>query len=196
MELECRHTWSRLEGVVEAILRCHPAGLSEFDLIRRVQDDARLPEFGSDALRNPLSLFRTHFVLFHVLYRLGERLAAFGEDVEVHCLRCRILPRAGGGAETRAVAASDPLRAWYLDLANLRDTDAAAAERLVGDFWRLLARTDQRGEALAVLGLSDPVGDDEIKAAYRRLAMRHHPDRGGDTQTLQRLNAAASALGL
>lgn len=31
---------------------------------------------------------------------------------------------------------------------------------------------------------------DELKAEYRRLAMEHHPDRGGDTETMQKINAA------
>ena len=30
---------------------------------------------------------------------------------------------------------------------------------------------------------------DELKAAYRRLSMKHHPDRGGDTATMQEINA-------
>ena len=30
---------------------------------------------------------------------------------------------------------------------------------------------------------------DELKAEYRRLAMKHHPDMGGDTATMQAINA-------
>lgn len=30
---------------------------------------------------------------------------------------------------------------------------------------------------------------DELKAEYRRLAMKHHPDRGGDLETMKRINA-------
>ncbi len=30
----------------------------------------------------------------------------------------------------------------------------------------------------------------EVKSEYRRLAMLHHPDRGGDTATMQAVNAA------
>jgi len=29
---------------------------------------------------------------------------------------------------------------------------------------------------------------DEVKASYKRLAMLHHPDRGGDTATMQEIN--------
>lgn len=29
---------------------------------------------------------------------------------------------------------------------------------------------------------------DELKAEYRRLAMKHHPDRGGDTETMKEIN--------
>lgn len=30
---------------------------------------------------------------------------------------------------------------------------------------------------------------DELKAEYRRLAMKHHPDRGGDLETMKQINA-------
>ena len=30
---------------------------------------------------------------------------------------------------------------------------------------------------------------DELKREYRRLAMKYHPDRGGDTETMKRINA-------
>ncbi len=33
----------------------------------------------------------------------------------------------------------------------------------------------------------------EIKKRYRKLAMEHHPDRGGDTATMQEINAAYHA---
>jgi hypothetical protein len=35
---------------------------------------------------------------------------------------------------------------------------------------------------------------DQIEDAHRRLAMKHHPDRGGDSDTMGRINAARDAL--
>lgn len=183
--------FAHLLGPILAELRRHPGGIDEFRLIRALQERNDLAEFAPAALREPLSLYRAHFVLFHCLYRLGERLAADGEDVEVYCLRIRILRRRDPGP---GVGAADPMRAFYLDLGNLENMDAARVEAMLGDFWLRLARDDRREQALATLGLADPVTDAEIKAAYRRLAMRHHPDRGGDKAALQRLNEAVKVL--
>jgi hypothetical protein len=47
--------------------------------------------------------------------------------------------------------------------------------------------------AFAVLGLPLAASIDEIKAAYRRAAVRAHPDRGGDHALMVRLNAAYEA---
>jgi curved DNA-binding protein len=44
------------------------------------------------------------------------------------------------------------------------------------------------------LGLPDSANADEIKKAFRALAMKHHPDRGGDTATFQTVNSAYMAL--
>ena len=30
---------------------------------------------------------------------------------------------------------------------------------------------------------------EELKAEYKKLVMKHHPDRGGDTATMQEINA-------
>lgn len=35
---------------------------------------------------------------------------------------------------------------------------------------------------------------DQLKAAYKKLAVQHHPDKGGDTRTMQDINAAYDAL--
>jgi molecular chaperone DnaJ len=46
-----------------------------------------------------------------------------------------------------------------------------------------------------VLGVSRAATPAEIKAAYRALVKRHHPDAGGDDDTILALNAAWEVLG-
>jgi hypothetical protein len=41
-----------------------------------------------------------------------------------------------------------------------------------------------------VLGVSSRASRDEIDDAYRSLAMKHHPDRGGDSNEMSRINGA------
>ena len=92
------------------------------------------------------------------------------------------------------MTAGDPLAAFYLNLDNLEvDEDQVVA--MLSGFWMNMDQGSRREEALRTLGLADPVSPVEIKQRYRRLAMRHHPDRGGDTVTLQRLNEAMTILG-
>ena len=45
-----------------------------------------------------------------------------------------------------------------------------------------------------LLGLPKNASDEEIKKAYRTLAMKHHPDLGGDSTTFQKIQEAYSVL--
>lgn len=44
------------------------------------------------------------------------------------------------------------------------------------------------------LGIDKNASDDDIKRAYRKMAMRHHPDRGGDQAEFQKIQEAYSVL--
>ena len=45
------------------------------------------------------------------------------------------------------------------------------------------------------LGLEKNSSAQEIKKTYRKLSMKYHPDRGGDKETFQKINAAYQVLG-
>ena len=79
----------------------------------------------------------------------------------------------------------------------------AYLDRRLGVEWRVAqsappprgSRSDMsREEALAVLGLAEGATGEEIKAAYRRLIQRMHPDVGGSAELAARINRAKDVL--
>lgn len=52
----------------------------------------------------------------------------------------------------------------------------------------------ERQQALAVLGLPPNATRQQIKQRYRKLAKKHHPDRGGDQREMRRIIAAYELL--
>lgn len=174
------------------VLRAHPAGISEFELIQQLEATGQ-PGFEAGCLRDKLTLFQTHFFLFHTLYQLRDRLWAEQEArLDISALRIQLLPLETQGAAE--LAEHDPLRAYYLDIGNLEQTSEQDVDDLLTQFWARFISNDERQQALAELELSDPVDWPTIKQQYRRLAMQHHPDRGGDEERLQAINAAMEML--
>jgi DnaJ-domain-containing protein 1 len=185
---------SPIEHLIDRIhhlLQGQPQGLSEHELLCRLRaDDA--PFMTKTTGHDTLRLFRQHFLIMHALYQLQARLERDGQSISIGPLNIRLRhhyrPRPG------IPQRPDPLRAYYLDLTQLEGVDETEVNTLLADFWHRYQGFDQRGEALAELGLEDPVDARTIKQRYRRLAMEHHPDRGGDTATLQRLHRAMRIL--
>ncbi len=87
------------------------------------------------------------------------------------------------------------------DADSLRILEAYLDRRLRSD-WRNARRPPPSGprsdmtrdEALAVLGLAEGAGADEIRAAHRRLIQRMHPDVGGSADLAARINRAKDVL--
>ena len=56
------------------------------------------------------------------------------------------------------------------------------------------AKPRNETNAHAVLHLLPSAPPEVVRAAYKALAMKHHPDHGGDTEAMQRLNEAYERL--
>ncbi len=180
-----------LATAVLEILRRHPEGLGEHRLMTLLGERGLAPYAGLD-FHDPLALFQAHFLLFHVLHLLRDHFHEQGSaHLEIHTLSIRLGPYRPGRA---GLAAADPLARYYRDLGNLEGVDRAAVEAMLDRFWRGLDGHRARRRALAELELEDPVGLEEIRERYRKLAARHHPDRGGDPIRMQRINAAWRVL--
>lgn len=182
----------RLQDHLLELLRAEPDGLAEHALLKRLQQ-AHPDDFPDTLFRDQLALFRAHFLLFHLLYRLRDTLLADGEAVLEIDPRCiRLAPSAAPAAS--AMADHDPMRDYYLDLGHLGDTTAEDIERMLGAFWVRYYAGSRRSEALAVLGLEPDADLDAAQRRYRQLAMTHHPDRGGDPARFQAIQEAIAIL--
>lgn len=51
-----------------------------------------------------------------------------------------------------------------------------------------------RDEALTILGLPADAGPQDIEAAFKRLALRNHPDQGGSAELMRRITEARDVL--
>lgn len=175
-----------------AILTDHPAGLKEYDLYQQFQERGKplAPEGG---LADSLILFRCHFLLFHWLYRLRERLRGEGEwDLEIHCLR--IVLRKSGQGHANLPMEPDYLQGYYLDPSHLESTSRDEVDQMLQQFWGMYHRQDRRLEALATLGLTATAQRTEIRQRFHALALANHPDHGGSADAFQRLMTAMETL--
>lgn len=186
------------------LLREQPEGCSEYQLIQQLKarHSTHIPNL---PLLDKLVLYRTHFLVFNALYRLRDQL--WGEasySLQISPLSISLQPYVAGAS---GIVENDPLREYYLDMSNLRDTDEAEVERLLASFWSRM-RGDQVGTsggwdpeqkraALELFELDSDAGSltlHVIKRRYRQLVSIHHPDRGGSTARLQSINLAMEIL--
>lgn len=182
----------QFQQLVLKLLTARIEGYTEYELLKVLAERGVL-EYGSAQSRDSLALYRTHFLLFHVLYGLRDRLRAQRSgDLEIHPLSIRLQLHVA--RDSSALDRPDPLRDYYLNWDNFTQTTGSDVNEMLGRFWIKHVRNDRRAEALSVLGLADPVDDDTIKQTWRRLAMQHHPDRGGDGGQLREINAAVGIL--
>ena len=42
----------------------------------------------------------------------------------------------------------------------------------------------------SILGVNRDASDTELKSAYKKASMQHHPDRGGDEEKFKKINEA------
>jgi hypothetical protein len=182
-----------LEDLIFDHLETQAPGVSEYDLIQYLRDQNCFSLHPDELLSSDsLIMFQTHFIVFHALYRLRDRVRKLeSNELDLNPVCIRLLSFTRGDA---ALAEFDALYDYYMDINNLAETRSEDVDEMLERFWLRLDNSERRAEALKELELEDPVSNDIIREQYRRLAMKHHPDRGGETEKLQRINTAVSIL--
>lgn len=179
--------------ILHGILTKSPDGLTEHELLTQLAT-AGLAEFATAGLHTSLSIFQTHFLLFHHLYLLRQQLRSRKEqDLAIHCLRIALVPTTTR-PESSALDQHDPMQTYYLNWDNMENTGQEEVDALLDSFWRRYCTMHQRPKALRILGLAAEATDREITMRYHQLALTHHPDRGGCPQRFQEISEAVTIL--
>lgn len=169
---------------------------SEHALLKIAQARGLLPEAFSGC---PKQLFQAHFALFNALYQLQGELAAQQLYLDIGLVQVEVHSMQGPACGSALDSGRDnKLREYYSDWSHFDSATVASVNELLDDFWRRVesrpVATADRARALRVMELAEPVSWSAVKKRYRRLAMQHHPDRGGDADALQEVHWAMSVL--
>ena len=186
----------QLVDAVRCLLEISIEPLSEYQLLKLLKDQGwDLSTSASDSL----ALFTSHFLLFNALYVLQDEYWCEQRYLEISVLKIA-LHEAVKPSEIKRSSISllysnaHSLRVYYLDLSELELATSDSVNNLLDQFWGKYLVDDERAEALALFSLPATTSYSEIKKTYRRLAMRNHPDRGGDAHAFQSLNHAFGVL--
>ncbi|WP_426415364.1 DNA-J related domain-containing protein [Aestuariirhabdus sp. LZHN29] len=176
-------------------LRLHSEPISEHRLMVALERDFEGllgPEMDGN-----LQLFRKHFLLMNALYQLQQLLLEESLWLRISVLAIVLEPCSQAGpsaSDLPYLAAEQKVREYYLDWDNFEQADADSVARLLASFWQRYQGLDRRQDALKVLQLDASVTSAELIRAYRRLAARHHPDRGGDAGRFVEIREAYEVL--
>lgn len=180
----------RLVDALDSVL-CHGDKYKEFELIQLLQKPP-YALFDSSALSNQLTLFQTHFLIYHCLYLLRQQYqqndAGF---LMITALEIQLINRQNQSPETQE---DIKLQSYYLELRHLQETTEAEVNALIDDFWlrmggRIVAQPSQSeiDEALRFFEVDVKTADwRTVKQQYRRKMHLLHPDKGGLTNDAQR----------
>ncbi|KAH8066546.1 hypothetical protein JL722_993 [Aureococcus anophagefferens] len=127
---------------------------------------------------------------------------AVREEAEIRAAEAEIRRRREVESVEREIAAQEAeIRAAEAELRRREEAEKRDDEELRR---RAEARRTRDDEALrkttepslyAALGVENDATDAELKKAFRRLCLKHHPDKGGDAATFSRLRDAYDVLG-
>lgn len=180
-------------------------GVSEYELIE-ILKKAPYHFFDDASLREPLMLFKTHFIVFHALYQLKRRWIEQGEGVlDIHTLNIKLNQESAHSDKNSthgdnykdkesqdkvgAITEADALAEYYLDWGNFEKADRKSVDALLNAFWHRMAsgnahtfEQEDIADAHALLGLpqDEHVSLSVLKRVYKKALHLVHPDKGGN----------------
>ena len=177
---------------VLSLLYQQSQGMSEYALLKTLQE-MKEPHFAPIDPGDQLALFKQHFRLFHILYRLQQHLGSHqAAQLTISPFIIQLLPYTV--SQSSEMHLHDPLRDYYLDAKHLHNACEKEIHEMLAEFWKLMDNRDGEQKALRTLELQGPCDLATVRRQFKRLSLRHHPDRGGDKEMFVEIQSAANTL--
>lgn len=145
-------------------------------------------------------LFKRNFLIMNALYQLQAEL--YPEQwLQVEAMNIQLFSVAETEGSTHAIDTTHPLREYYLEWTNYQ-VEEDEVKRLLNEFWSSYRRylggcnsvRMDRIQALKLFGLSESATAKDIRKQWRKLAMKHHPDR--ETGNVEKFRVMCEAWNL
>lgn len=174
---------------------------NEHSLIKHLQLHAT-PPFDQFQLSQAKDLFNAHFLCMHALYHLKKQYAQNQQyHLRIHAVQIERIDFNGvNKADTSRhsvfsqPAQSDPLEQYYLNPRHYFETQEDDIQAMLKSFWQGYLAQDQKQSSLDILGLPKHADAKMVQQQYRRLAQKHHPDKGGCAQRFNEIREAKTVL--
>ncbi len=189
---------SPILSALDRYLDLHPA-TNEHCLIKHLQSEC-IPPFEHFQLSQAKDLFSAHFLCMHALYHLKTRYAQEERyALLIHAVRVERVAFQSVNHNTKSdtqlhLAQSDPLAAYYLNPKHYFETQESEITDMLTTFWKKYLAQDEKQASLKTLGLPNDANAHMLKQQYRRLAQKHHPDKGGCAKRFNEIQAAKELL--
>lgn len=179
-------------------LDCSPK-TNEHQIIKHLQEKG-VPPFDHFELSHAKDLFNAHFLCMHALYHLKNnylhskryQLIIQSVRVERHIFST---PSTSNNDPTKSyIETADPLANYYLNPKHYFETQENDITEMLKSFWKKYLAQDQKQDALKVLDLPYDADAKAIKDKYKRLAHKHHPDKGGCAEIFNQVREAKKIL--
>lgn len=177
---------------VNNLLVAEDASLDEYSLIQYLEAQVFF-----EALKDApatLGLFAKHFVVRRSFYRLRERFFLLGWGIRFELMHLHFYAVEAVTTKQVMLASDELIAEFYDDIQTLSQATSESVSRLLADFWVRFEAYQRADTAYGVLGVPVDATWLEIQKAYRLLAAKHHPDKGGDTDTFVAVKAAYDRL--
>ncbi|WP_278163880.1 DNA-J related domain-containing protein [Hydrogenovibrio sp. 3SP14C1] len=184
------------EAVYQLLSNGEP--IKEYDLMKR------LVSLGFDQFTpslEPLELFRAHFLLFHLLYRLQDKWHTEKKGaLNIHTLDI-YLDSTLKEDTAQKISEIDGVKTYYLDYETFIHTQEQDVIDLIDGFWESLGHKDtlfyseqEVEKAKQTLEIEADITPKKVQTQYRKLSQIHHPDKGGKAEIFHAICQAKEVL--